>query len=225
MSDAVKCCFSYETSYQWRKWCSIDERTKKKNANYPGFSPSPAPSRQSRARSNTAHSYQDRYEPAQEPPSPPRPTIRSTRSASSYSQHDDVPQARSESTYLRPTINRTSTFEGPTQLRNDDAPAFPNPQRAQSDLSIRATRTNLRPVSKIYEDYHDSSSHGNVSPYDDRSESSNTSHNGYFSRTPSSSTLNNPIAKKGPPPPPPSRAHKPRPPPPPPPAKRNLIGA
>ncbi|OKL57721.1 hypothetical protein UA08_07119 [Talaromyces atroroseus] len=182
--------------------------------------------RPSRARSNTAHSYQERYEPVQEEltPSPPRPTIRSMRSASSHRLQDDASQGRSDSTYLRPAVHRTSTFEGPTQLRNDDVSS---PQRAQTDLAIRPTRTSLRPVSKIYEDYHDSSSYGNVSPYDDRSETSGTSPGSYFSRTPSSSTLNTttPGIKKGPPPPPPSRATKPRPPPPPPPAKRNLIGA
>lgn len=192
---------------------------------------SPANSRRpSRARSNTAHSYQERYETAQEtvPPSPPRPTIRATRSTSSYSQQDDLPQARPESVYARPSLSRLSTFEGPAQLRNDDLSATSpfTPSRAQSDLALRATRTSLRPVSKIYEDSHDGSSYGNVSPYDDRSESSAASQGGYFSRTPSSSTLSTtPGAKKGPPPPPPSRATKPRPPPPPPPSKRNLIGA
>lgn len=196
--------------------------------------PPAAPSnsrRPSRARSNTAHSYQERYEPVQEaaPPSPPRPAIRSRRPSSIYAQQDDAPQQlKPEAAYSRPVLNRVSTFEGPTHSRNDDPPAASyTPNRTHSDLSIRTTRSTLRPVSKIYEDYQDSSSYGNVSPYDDRSESSAASQSGYFSRTPSSSALNgtSPAAKKAPPPPPPSRATKPKPPPPPPPAKRNLIGA
>lgn len=182
--------------------------------------------RPSRARSNTAHSYQERYEPVQEvaPPSPPRPMIKTRRSSTFFAQNDDTPQARPESVYSRPTLNRVSTYDSSTHSRNDESYA---PNRVHSDLSVRTARTNLRPVSKIYEDYQDGSSYGNVSPYDDRSESSAASQNGYFSRTPSSSALNStsPAQKKGPPPPPPSRATKPKPPPPPPPAKRNLIGA
>ncbi|EED12997.1 BAR domain protein [Talaromyces stipitatus ATCC 10500] len=179
--------------------------------------------RPSRARSNTAHSYQERYEPVVEvaPPSPPRPTIRSRRSSTFYPQNDETPQARPE--YSRPAFNRVSTYDGSTH----ESPSTYTPNRVHNDLSIRSARTNLRPVSKIHEDYQDSSSYGNVSPYDDRSESSATSQGGYFSRTPSSSALNSvsPATKKGPPPPPPSRATKPKPPPPPPPVKRNLIGA
>lgn len=184
--------------------------------------------RPSRARSNTAHSYQERYEPVQEitPPSPPRPTIRSRQSSTFYAQHDETSSARSDSVYSRPTIGRVSTYDGTTV--HDQPAASYTPNRVHSDLSIRSARTTLRPVSKIYEDYHDSSSYGNVSPYDDRSDTSATSQAGYLSRTPSSSALNttsSPAMKKAPPPPPPSRATKPKPPPPPHPVKRNPIGA
>ncbi|KAH8702493.1 BAR domain protein [Talaromyces proteolyticus] len=184
--------------------------------------------RPGRARSNTAHSYQERYDPVQEeqPPQPPRPTIRSTRSSSSNRLNETI-RERPDVGSSRPSMIRTSTFEGPTQLRREDSPANSySPSRVQSDLSIRTTRSSLRPVSKIHEDYHDDfTSHGNVSPYDDRAESPATSHSSYFSRTPSSTTMDgSTIMKKGPPPPPPSRANKPKPPPPPPPAKRNVIG-
>lgn len=183
--------------------------------------------RPGRARSNTAHSYQERYEPVQEeilqPPPPIRPTIGS-RSASS-NRLDEPARARSNSGSLHP--NRTSTFEGPTQLRRDESPAAAySPNRVHSDLSIRTTRSSLRPVSRVYDNYQSDStaSHGNVSPFEDRSESPATSQGSYFSRTPSVDTAGVSSIKKGPPPPPPSRSTKPKPPPPPP-SKRHLVGA
>ncbi|CRG87112.1 Meiotically up-regulated gene 137 protein [Talaromyces islandicus] len=188
--------------------------------------------RPGRARSNTAHSYQERYEPVQEemlePPPPPRPTIGS-RSPSSSRLNEPL-RDRSNSASMRTGLARTPTFEGPTQLRRDEspAPAYP-PSRVHSDLSIRTTRSTLRPVSKAYDNHHsDSTSHGNVSPYDDRSESPATSQGSYISRAPSFTAVDTAAGgtgiKKGPPPPPPSRATKPKPPPPPP-SKRHLVGA
>jgi hypothetical protein len=187
--------------------------------------------RPGRARSNTAHSYQERYEPVKEenlqPPPPPRTTIGS-RSPSSSRPNEPL-RDRSNSASMRAGLNRPSTFEGPTQLRRDESPAAAySPNRVHSDLSVRTTRTSLRPISKVYDNYQgDSNSHGNVSPYDERSESPATSQAGYFSRNPSFTavdTAGTTGIKKGPPPPPPSRATKPKPPPPPP-SKRHLVGA
>ncbi|QKX60948.1 uncharacterized protein TRUGW13939_08094 [Talaromyces rugulosus] len=187
--------------------------------------------RPGRARSNTAHSYQERYEPVQEehlpPPQPPRPTIGS-RSPSSSRLNEPL-RDRSNSASMRTGLNRPSTFEGPTQLRRDESPAATySPNRVHSDLSVRTTRASLKPVSKAYDNYQsDSNSHGNVSPYDERSESPATSQGSYFSRNPSFTavdTVGTTGIKKGPPPPPPSRATKPKPPPPPP-SKRHLVGA
>lgn len=187
--------------------------------------------RPGRARSNTAHSYQERYESVQEealaPPPPPRPTIGS-RSPSSTRMNEPL-RDRSNSASMRAGLARPSTFEGPTQLRRDESPAPGySPNRVHSDLSIRTTRSSLRPVNKPHDNYNsDSTSHGNVSPYEDRSESPATSQGSYFSRTPSFTAVDNAGMlgiKKGPPPPPPSRATKPKPPPPPP-SKRHLVGA
>lgn len=223
MSCRWRECFS---SYKCRK-TRID-----KTLNSSPQAPVNNTRRAGRARSNTAHSYQERYEPVQEealqPPPPPRPTIGS-RSPSSSRPNEPL-RDRSNSASMRTGLNRPSTFEGPTQLRRDESPAAAySPNRVHSDLSIRTTRSTLKPVSKAYDNYQSDSttSYGNVSPYDDRSESPATSQGSYFSRTPSFSameTAGTTAIKKGPPPPPPSRATKPKPPPPPP-SKRHLVGA
>jgi hypothetical protein len=181
------------------------------------------PRAKQRSRANTAHSSADGIN--QEPVPEPRPTIKNSRAVSYRMQ--EFPTAESaDIVHSRPGNIRSSTFEGPTQLRRDISPvAAPRLSRIPSDsLTIRTTRSNLRTVdpaiaeSNIFHDQEDSTLESNSSPdrsYGERSVSPATSH-GSFANLSTAST-----AKKGPPPPPPSRAKKP--PPPPPPAKRSLL--
>jgi hypothetical protein len=173
-----------------------------------------------RSRANTAHSSADGFNP--EPAPEPRPTIKNSRTAS-YRMQEFPPPEPADVVHSRPGGIRSSTFEGPTQLRRDISPvAAPRLSRIPSDsLTIRTTRSNLRTVdpamaeNNIFHDQEDSALESNSSPdrsYGERSVSPATSH-GSFANLSS--------AKKGPPPPPPSRAKKP--PPPPPPAKRSLL--
>ncbi|KAJ5280417.1 hypothetical protein N7478_005789 [Penicillium angulare] len=203
-----------------------------------GRGPSPT-RRPTRPHPNTAHSYQERYEPVQEEmisAVESRATIRPTRTISSNVadtfprdvQRDLTPVSHG---YSRPVLSRTPTFEGPAQLRQEQSPiASQWIQRTASDtLPARRnsillnTRTNADP----YADSEVSSygSYGRSSPerlYGDRSCSPATSHgSSVASRRPSNTALNaSGLTKKAPPPPPPSRAKKP--PPPPPPVKRSL---
>lgn len=211
--------------------------------NRTGQGPAPTPGRiPGRARSNTAHSYQERYEPVQEELTGAvenRPTIRPTRIVSSNHadtfprevQRDPHPVSNA---YSRPVLSRTPTFEGPTQIRHEQSPVASQwIQRTTSDtLPARRNSTflNTRTTIDPYADSEVSSygSYGRSSPermYGDRSCSPATSHgSSVASRRPSSVALNQSgLAKKAPPPPPPSRAKKP--PPPPPPVKRTLTAA
>jgi len=201
---------------------------------WPGGSQGPAPPRRpARARSNTAHSYQERYEPLQEEltvVTENRPSIRSNRTVSTYMTESPArdPYAASNG-YARPGLNRTPTFEGPTQLRQEQSPMASHwIQRTTSDNFVNR-RNSVQPIGGKYpaDSYADSeaSSYGRSSPdrmYGGRSTSPATSHGSVPSRRPSSTALNSSgMAKKAPPPPPPSRAKKP--PPPPPPMKRSLV--
>lgn len=124
-----------------------------------------------------------------------------------------------ESNTQRPDINRMSTFEGPTQLR----------QTSENHAGSRAS-SQIRPVTRISSDpYADSSEVGyyrRPSPeyqHRDRSVSPATSHGSAMSRTASGNTLNG-VANKRAPPPPPPRSKKP-PPPPPPMVKKPMVSA
>jgi hypothetical protein len=179
------------------------------------------PRAKQRSRANTASADGINQEPVPEP----RPTIKNSRTASYRMQ--EFPTAESADTFHPRSGNiRSSTFEGPTQLRRDISPvAAPRLSRIPSDsLTIRTTRSNLRTVdpataeSNIFHDQEDSTLESNSSPdrsYGERSVSPATSHGSFANQSTASA------AKKGPPPPPPSRAKKP--PPPPPPAKRSLL--
>ena len=195
-----------------------------------------------RSRSNTAHSYADRYNTVEEEPEMPppevRPSIRSNRVASS-NYFQGSPRKESQTYDLasaRPLYNRSTTFEGPTQLHRDTSPASSQRMsRVPSDsLSIRPQRLPSRPLSRVmngndvFDDPSDTStfySNSTSSPdryFTERAASPAPSHGSGPSRTVSSSTLNamSPSAKKQPPPPPPSRVKKP---PPPPPMKRSAL--
>ncbi|MCJ1293472.1 hypothetical protein MMC34_005027 [Xylographa carneopallida] len=196
-----------------------------------------------RSRSNTAHSYAERYntveeEPEPEVPPPERPSIRSNRAVSSNFIPDSPKRAAQVYEYTpgRPGINRSMTFEGPTSTQRDSSPVSAQRMaRVPSDsLTMRSQRAQLRPLSRvmtgneIYDDPSDTStfySNSTSSPdryFGERAASPATSHGSGPSRTASSSTLSmlNPHAKKAPPPPPPSRAKKP---PPLPPMKRSAL--
>lgn len=133
--------------------------------------------------------------------------------------------------FPRPVLSRTPTFEGPTQLRQEQPSAGSQwTQRTTSDNLTGQRNSSYFSSSRFPADpYADSeaSSHGRSSPEHnsrDRSNSPATSYGSVASRRPSSVALNNPgLSKKAPPPPPPSRSKKP--PPPPPPMKRTLITA
>ena len=179
------------------------------------------PRQKQRSRANTGRSFADGIDEEPVQPPEPRPTIKSSRAASYR-----APEEPADTGHFRPGYIRSTTFEGPTQLRRDISPVpAPRLSRIPSDsLTIRTTRTNLRAVdpaiaeSNVFNDYEDSNFESNSSPdrsYGARSISPATSH-GSFANLTTTSAL-----KKGPPPAPPSRSKKP--PPPPPPAKRSLL--
>ena len=188
-----------------------------------------------RSRSNTAHAFADRYKEDEPPMLPPeRPSIRSTRTASSHVMSESPHRDAQDNDYgnSRPNIHRTNTFEGPTQLYRDSSPIpIGRTSRVPSDsLTVRTQRSQLRPAVRM-----PSGNDGPNEPsdesllysspdrsYDERSASPATSYGSAPSRTASYSTLNAAPTngKKQPPPPPPSRAKKP---PPPPPMKRSAL--
>ncbi|KAJ5176936.1 uncharacterized protein N7482_002813 [Penicillium canariense] len=184
------------------------------------------PRRPARARSNTAHSYQERYEPVKEEltiVTESRPPIRSGRTISTHMTESPARDAYPASnSFSRPGLSRTSTFEGPNQLRQEHSPVATQwIQRTTSDNLVNRRNSVLGGRLPV-DPYADSeaSSYGRSSPdriYGGRSSSPATSHGSVASRQPSSTALN----KKAPPPPPPSRAKKPPPPPP----KRSLVAA
>ena len=190
-----------------------------------------------RSRSNTAHSYSDRYQ-EEAPPMPEpevRPTIRSQGRVPSSSRldtrldtHDEYPQVESPN---RPNFGRASTFQGPIAIYRESTPVsgYRKQSVPQDPGSLRAQ---LRPSSRVntngpdvFGDPSDDSTLNSASPdrsYSARSVSPATSHGSVGSRTASYSTLNNATNGRKAPPPPPSRAKKP---PPPPPMKRAEISS
>lgn len=191
-----------------------------------------APSRRpTRIVSDTA-SYIERYDPLQDElasVTENRPPIRSSRTIAGESSAGEA--YPSSSGFPRTASNRISTFEGPTQLRQEQSQTGPQLIRRTTSDNLTAQRNSTYFSSGRFpaDPYADSeaSSYGPSSPernLGNRSSSPATSHGSVASRGPSSSTLNNTgLSKKAPPPPPPSRSKKP--PPPPPPMKRTLITA
>lgn len=156
----------------------------------------------------------------------PPPIIRSNKPVLPESPVRDPYAADIDS--QRPVVSRTSTFEGPTQLRQ--GPVYTNayPSRTTSE-NLSARISQLRPVSRVASDpYTDHSE--NYSTYSQTGSSPDGWYGGRASPTPSygnsfyqggSSMNGSGTIKKAPPPPPPSRAKKP--PPPPPPMKRPIF--
>ncbi|KAB8232102.1 hypothetical protein BDV23DRAFT_15405 [Aspergillus alliaceus] len=181
--------------------------------------------RPGRTRASTVHSYQERYEPLHEEVSNGadlRPIIRTSRSPSDVGEPREV--YASDPMAQRPFLNRTATFEGPAQLRQEQAySSSPRPSRVTSENFITGRNSVL---ARVTADRHeDASPRSGASP--DRmcqgQSDSPVSSYGSVTRRSSSTTLNGAaVQKKGPPPPPPSRAKKP---PPPPPMKKPMLGA
>ncbi|KAF9890934.1 hypothetical protein FE257_005191 [Aspergillus nanangensis] len=197
--------------------------------------------RPGRARSNTAHSYQERYEPLHEEVASEvngRPIIRTTRPPSTYiaDSRDAYPAEIASS---RPMLNRTSTFEGPTQLRQQEQASgsyqWPTRMVSESYASQRNLANQSRPMSRVVSEDPYRDPLDDASPFSNRAGSPDrpyhqggcaspaSPYGGSVSRQSSSTTLNGvPLHKKAPPPPPPSRAKKPAPPPP---MKRPMVSA
>ncbi|KAH8587678.1 hypothetical protein B0O99DRAFT_526331 [Bisporella sp. PMI_857] len=182
-----------------------------------------------RPRANTAHSYHERYNDEPAEPEPVRPSIRSgSRVPSTHlstrlerlNTNDDYavesPQAQ------RPSMSRSSTFQGPTSIYRES----PISRQNSNIGDAGALRAQLRPTQRIntsgndlFGDPSDDSTLNSASPdrsYGARSVSPATSH-GSAARE----NLNT-NGRKQPPPPPPSRSKKP---PPPPPMKRAEISS
>ena len=175
--------------------------------------------RKSRSRSNTAHSYSDRYDEPEEP-LPVRPSIRSNGRVGSSSRLDaHQEQPDSPVSPARPNWGRSLTFEGPTSIHRTTTPV--NSRKPALPTDAGQLRVQLRPTNRIntgntdvFGDPSDESTANSASPdhsYRDRSVSPATSQGSVASRT---ASYNNgaTTGKKGPPPPPPSRAKKPPPP-------------
>ena len=174
------------------------------------------------------------------PPPDTRPSIRSTRTASTnlLSESPRRETHNYDSEFRGPSVSRSSTFEGPSQLRDMSPVGASRISRVPSEnINMRAQRSQLRPLTRVT-----SGNDGFNDPYDEspsnysapdrawetgsqRSASPALSQGSVApSRTASYSTLSSsfPSSKKQAPPPPPSRAKKP-PPPPPPPMKRSAL--
>jgi hypothetical protein len=164
-------------------------------------------------------SRQDIYEDEELAPEPVRMPVRPGRSGSI------INSSTTSISPPRPSLNRSSTyngasFEGPRDRPSyreppRPAPALETPRTLNVPVNVGSLRSNLRPVSRIatnqsgsdiFADGYDTNT-SSGSPDYDRSESPATSY-GSLSRTTSSTG----IVKKAPPPPPPSRAKKPPPP-------------
>ena len=163
-----------------------------------------------------------------------RPAIRSTRTASSHVPTFEPLRKElngHDASSARPSVNRATTFEGPTQLYRDASPPQRVSRAPSNTVTVRNQRAQLRPSSRVNPDndlFSDPSDESTFSSpdrsYKERSASPATSHGSAPpSRSTSYSTLTSaPNGKKQAPPPPPSRAKKP-PPPPPPPMKRSAL--
>lgn len=168
-----------------------------------------------RSRSETVHTYGDRFEEAQEPEV--RPSIRSRVTSGSRLEVQDH-QVPSVSPHRPAYGSRPQAFQGPTVVQREPTPVI--------SRDVGVLRGKLRPTNRIdtidatdaFGDPSDDSTGNSTSPdysYRERSVSPATSHgssasqSAKYSITPGAGSMN---ARKGPPPPPPSRNKKPPPP-------------
>jgi len=165
--------------------------------------------RAGRARSNTAHSYTDRFNPVEEEDAPaPKITIPRLGSSRGDSPRRDLPDSR-------PTFSRTITSDSVLSKRDYSPVGMNKLSRVPTEPTalLAANRGGLRPAGHR-DQYEQDDRH-----FSGRSDSP-TSYTSTPSRTASWSTLDTNDGKKKAPPPPPSRAKKP---PPPPPMKRSAL--
>jgi len=189
----------------------------------------PAP----RSRSNTAHSYKDRFASSPEPEvEVPRPSIRSTGRVPSSSRletrlerlNTNEEAYESPVSASRPNASRSSTFQGPTSIYRE-SPISATSSRQNSGLSD--VRGQLRPVQRINTNTYSERNYGNGNgdvfgdPSDDSTLNSASPDRSYRTRSVSPATSHgsdgmqprSANVRKAPPPPP-SRSKKPPPPPP-----------
>ncbi|KAF1985900.1 BAR-domain-containing protein [Aulographum hederae CBS 113979] len=185
--------------------------------------------RPNRSRSNTAHSYSDRFQAVEEElKEESRTTIPKLSSRNDYNRHD---YNYGDSPVQRPNLGRSNTSEPVRSPREYSPTPMPSLSRVPTDSQamILNGRSHLRPVmrptinSDIFNDPSDDTALNGTSPdryYSDQADSPATS-NG--SRSTSWSIMENGGGtKKAAPPPPPSRSKKP---PPPLPVKRSLLSS
>ncbi|KAL4919409.1 hypothetical protein BDW62DRAFT_178861 [Aspergillus aurantiobrunneus] len=182
------------------------------------------------SRSNTAHSYHDRFEPLHEEYTNGVEARPITRLNTHSFVETPVRRAYAQETSPhRPALDRTPTFEGPMQSRQvHEHPAATQWASRSNSENFATGRSNVqnRSLSRVIPEptedvgYHS----GSVSDRPENSwiESRQLSFGNSVSRRTSPGTLNGFAHKKAPPPPPPSRAKKPAPPPP---MKRPVISA
>ncbi|KAL9068473.1 MAG: hypothetical protein Q9157_006498 [Trypethelium eluteriae] len=182
--------------------------------------------RSGRSRSETAHSYADRFNPVEEEPPVPEPkarigSIRQTSGSASSSPRRELPGFDFSG---RAGNGRTSTFEGPLRVQNArEASPLGGARLARVPTEPITSRPQLRqvqppPPASAFADNEDDLQ-GGISPA--RSASPAASYTSVSSRAASISNHDNPLSRKAPPPPPPpSRGKKP---PPPPPMKRSAL--
>lgn len=190
----------------------------------------PAP----RSRSNTVHSYKERFAEEEAEPEPSRPSIRSTARVPSSGRletrlerlntnedYAESPTISRRNSVTRPGMgSRASTFQGPTSIyRESPISATSALSRQNSNFSgVADARNTLRPIQRIdtrerergdvFGDPSDDSTLNSASPdrsYGARSISPATSHG-------SGDMINRAGNARKAPPPPPSRAKKPAPP-------------
>lgn len=184
------------------------------------------PSRNGRSRSNTAHSYSDRFTRVDEEPEPeaPRLTI-PARLPSRDQSHERAVSGIS----TRPSYHRSNTADGRTDSTRDYSPAPRLSRMPTEPTALLAGRTQvLRPVrprgADVFSDSPQDDEGSSPDRYfNDRSDSP-TSYGGSIGSRAASFTEVGSVGsvKKAPPPPPPSRAKKP---PPPPPMKRSTLSS
>lgn len=193
------------------------------------------PNRPSRSRSMTAHGYAERFNPVEEEPEPEPARITIPKLTPQRSRSPN-PEQSTGNYALRPSVSRTSTYDGQNGSREDSPARRMNRMPTDSSV-ISSGRNNLRPVRQT------SGNQANAFADDYEDDYTGSSGNGYRrDRSPPSPDTSSSVGsargsvmraaswtapdqqgngKKAPPPPPPSRAKKP--PPPPPPMKRSAL--
>jgi hypothetical protein len=179
-----------------------------------------------RSRSNTAHSFRALEEEEEEaPPMPERVPIKSTRAVSSSFPNSPKKELPGYEWGARPSMSRTATYDSPSAMGRtstwDNPPEQPpRMSRVPSDtLSIRNQKAALRGVAPPPPMFHSNGDAGYDIGAGHYGSNLERSVSPAVSVSSSASSIN---SRKAPPPPPPSRNKKP---PPPPPMKRSALSS